>query len=199
MRRVPASRDHAPRRESLHRRARAIPHRCDGGPCRRVLLTFNGSDAGLLSRRMFACGSTHREVVDPGRSPVVRTVRASMPSRDKGNACLKSAVGRFCRRSATLAAGGAVFGNGAVQTVLNHAGRPRGRLFDARASATGRSAPVADQNGDEILALPAGFTYVTFSRTGSPMAGSTRPRARPPRRDGGLPRTPTHRAARSQP
>lgn len=35
-----------------------------------------------------------------------------------------------------------------------------------------------DQNGDEILALPGGFHYVTFGRTGEPMSdGSPTPRA----------------------
>jgi secreted PhoX family phosphatase len=37
---------------------------------------------------------------------------------------------------------------------------------------------VPDQNGDEVLALPEGFTYVTFSRTGDLMAdGTPTPRA----------------------
>jgi secreted PhoX family phosphatase len=38
-----------------------------------------------------------------------------------------------------------------------------------RASGYGPLSPVADQNGDKILALPAGFMYVTFSRTGTPL------------------------------
>jgi hypothetical protein len=33
----------------------------------------------------------------------------------------------------------------------------------------GPLAPTPDQNGDAILALPAGFSYVTFSKTGSPL------------------------------
>ncbi len=41
----------------------------------------------------------------------------------------------------------------------------------------GPLAPVPDQNGDEILALPAGFSYVTFSRTGEEMSdGAAVPR-----------------------
>ncbi len=38
----------------------------------------------------------------------------------------------------------------------------------------GALAPVADQNGDDILALPPGFSYVTFSRTGETMSDGTR-------------------------
>lgn len=37
----------------------------------------------------------------------------------------------------------------------------------------GPLSPVPDQNGDEILALPPGFTYVTFSRTGDTMSDGT--------------------------
>lgn len=46
-----------------------------------------------------------------------------------------------------------------------HAGQQRAR----HTRGYGPLSPVADQNGDEILALPAGFTYVTFSKTGSPL------------------------------
>ena len=44
--------------------------------------------------------------------------------------------------------------------------RGRGRRGRGRASDYGDLAPVADQNGDEILALPRDFKYVTFSKTG---------------------------------
>ena len=37
----------------------------------------------------------------------------------------------------------------------------------------GPLARLADQNGDEILALPAGFTYTAFSKTGAPMSDGT--------------------------
>jgi secreted PhoX family phosphatase len=37
----------------------------------------------------------------------------------------------------------------------------------------GSLARVADQNGDEILALPDGFQYVTFSKLGDPMSDGT--------------------------
>ncbi len=38
-----------------------------------------------------------------------------------------------------------------------------------RGEGYGPLGPVADQNGDAILALPAGFSYVTFGKTGSPL------------------------------
>lgn len=37
----------------------------------------------------------------------------------------------------------------------------------------GPLSPVADQDGNAILALPAGFTYVTFSKTGATMSDGT--------------------------
>jgi uncharacterized protein len=78
---------------------------------------------------------------------------------------------------ASLTAGGVV--SGATLTTLNaftvwaaeHASDPRTR---ARPGMTdkgyGELRRVADQNGEEILALPDGFEYVTFGKTGERMS-----------------------------
>jgi secreted PhoX family phosphatase len=58
---------------------------------------------------------------------------------------------------------------GAASPSFGHRG-PKGRKGDG---GYGPLARVADQNGDEILALPDGFTYVTFSRIGETMSDGT--------------------------
>ena len=88
----------------------------------------------------------------------------------------------FLRRSAATA-GGAVVATSALQRLTEHAalaapgnrgnnGRGRGRGRDRRrrmepSPGYGRLARMADQRGVEVLALPAGFSYVTFGWTGS--------------------------------
>jgi uncharacterized protein len=58
---------------------------------------------------------------------------------------------------------------GAAPPSLGHRGA-KGRKGDGGYGALAR---VADQNGDEILALPEGFEYVTFSRLGDTMTDGT--------------------------
>jgi secreted PhoX family phosphatase len=75
----------------------------------------------------------------------------------------------FLARGAAVAGAAAVSG-GLFQT-LNLAG-----ASPAPARGGTRVGPVSrkpDQNGDEILALPDGFSYVTFSKTGDPMSDGT--------------------------
>jgi hypothetical protein len=77
------------------------------------------------------------------------------------------------------AAGAAAAGATLFQTLNNAAGAlpparghggPKGRKGDG---GYGQLARVADQNGDEILALPEGFEYVTFSKIGETMSDGT--------------------------
>ena len=49
-------------------------------------------------------------------------------------------------------------------------GRARGNRRPTGGSRTGRCGAYRDQRGVEVLALPAGFSYVTFSHTGSRMS-----------------------------
>jgi secreted PhoX family phosphatase len=87
-------------------------------------------------------------------------------------------------RRSFLTRGAAAAGTAAVSTTLfqtlnnaagaappapSHAG-PKGRKGDGGYGALAR---VADQNGDEILALPDGFEYVTFSKIGDIMTDGT--------------------------
>jgi uncharacterized protein len=58
---------------------------------------------------------------------------------------------------------------GASRSALGHHG-PKGRKGDG---GYGPLARTADQNGDEILALPEGFEYVTFSKIGDIMSDGT--------------------------
>lgn len=78
-------------------------------------------------------------------------------------------------------AGGAVIGSTFFQALgaaagaqtdeaTGRAARPARVLQD---SSYGPLSPVPDQRGIEVLALPAGFSYVTFSRTGDRMADGT--------------------------
>jgi uncharacterized protein len=84
----------------------------------------------------------------------------------------------FLTRGAA-AAGTAAVGSTLFQTLSNAAGAaspslghkgPKGKTGDG---GYGPLARVADQNGDEILALPDGFEYVTFSKVGDIMSDGT--------------------------
>ncbi|MGH8606368.1 MAG: alkaline phosphatase PhoX [Gammaproteobacteria bacterium] len=92
----------------------------------------------------------------------------------------------FLKCSGTLA-GAALVGATTLQTLTAHSAlaaqgkRDLGLCGRSPRSAVrgsyGELAPVADQNGDEILALPQGFRYVTFSKIGGAMTdGNFTPR-----------------------
>jgi uncharacterized protein len=77
-----------------------------------------------------------------------------------------------------VAAGGAMLGGTLFQTLNSAAGAASpardSRLDGGRGrGGYGPLSRKADQNGDEILALPEGFTYVTFSKIGDPMGDGT--------------------------
>jgi len=82
----------------------------------------------------------------------------------------------FLAGSAVAAGSALTVGSSLLQTFTQAAGaappdgHDRGRPGRAGYGALARA---ADQNGDEILALPAGFTYVTFSKIGDPMSDGT--------------------------
>jgi secreted PhoX family phosphatase len=78
-------------------------------------------------------------------------------------------------RHGALAAGGGLATSFALQGMAaRSAHAAAGRPVKARQAIPGEGygplAPVADQRGMEILALPAGFTYVTFGHIGSTMS-----------------------------
>ncbi|HZA79577.1 MAG TPA: alkaline phosphatase PhoX, partial [Acidimicrobiales bacterium] len=84
----------------------------------------------------------------------------------------------FLTRGAA-AAGTAAVGTTLFQTLNNAAGAappspsyrgPKGRKGDG---GYGQLARTRDQNGDEILALPEGFEYVSFSKIGDIMSDGT--------------------------
>jgi hypothetical protein len=87
----------------------------------------------------------------------------------------------FLARSAVAAGSAAVAGS--LFTTLDLAGASAspaatgaGTARSGRRGATAGYGPLRrtpDQNGDEVLALPEGFSYVTFSRTGAPMSDGT--------------------------
>ena len=88
---------------------------------------------------------------------------------------MATTIGRrsFLGRAGALA-GGAVVSTTALQRLTaSVAYAQSGPEADRRRGRKGRGygslSPMADQNGDEILALPAGFSYVTFSKTGRPL------------------------------
>ncbi len=91
---------------------------------------------------------------------------------------MASTMGRMGRRSfigrAGLLAGGAVASTTALQRLTASAAYAQtGSELAGDAARAGEGygslAPVGDQEGAEILALPAGFSYVTFSKTASPL------------------------------
>lgn len=82
----------------------------------------------------------------------------------------------FLKRGGAVTAGGVLGGNmlhmlttGALDAVAAPTGPANGGI----AGGYGALRPVADQNGDAILALPDGFRYVTFSKTGDTMSDGT--------------------------
>jgi secreted PhoX family phosphatase len=91
----------------------------------------------------------------------------------------------FLARTAA-ATGGALLGGSALQALpaAAHTASPRRGATTRKPMKTngdvgyGPLAPVPDQNGDAILALPEGFAYVTFSKIGDMMSdGNVVPRA----------------------
>src|SRR5688572_27844399 len=72
----------------------------------------------------------------------------------------------FLTRAA--AAGGGLLSLGAVERLV--ARDALGYDRESHAEPYGALRRVADQRGVEVLALPAGFSYVTFSHTGSRMS-----------------------------
>ena len=76
-----------------------------------------------------------------------------------------------------LMTAGVAFGGSAMHSLATGAGQaaaaPAGAANGTVAGGYGALRPAEDQNGDEILALPAGFRYVTFSKTGDPMSDGT--------------------------
>lgn len=82
----------------------------------------------------------------------------------------------FLAGSAVAAGTAVTVGSSLFQTLTSAAGatppRPGDRGRPGRAG-YGTLSRVADQNGDEILALPAGFEYVTFSKIGDIMGDGT--------------------------
>jgi secreted PhoX family phosphatase len=72
----------------------------------------------------------------------------------------------FLTRAA--AAGGGLLSIGAVERLVAREARGSGRRTSAEPYGPLRR--VADQRGVEVLALPAGFSYVTFGHTGSTMS-----------------------------
>jgi uncharacterized protein len=75
----------------------------------------------------------------------------------------------FLARTAAVA-GGTVAGSEALMRLAN-----RAALADLRATGTGYGplTPMPDQNGRLVLALPDGFSYVTFGDIGSPLSDGT--------------------------
>src|SRR5918994_1451113 len=114
-------------------------------------------------------------------SPAPRTVRRVHQSPRKGTRMSTLARRSFLARGAA-AAGTAAVGSTLFQTLNNAAGAAPPSLGRSRVtgqkSSTGEGgygalSRVADQNGDEILALPDGFDYVTFSKIGEIMSDGT--------------------------
>lgn len=82
----------------------------------------------------------------------------------------------FLKRSGAVTAG-AVLGGNALHMLTTGAipalAGPGGPSAGGGAGGYGALRPVPDQNGDAILALPDGFRYVTFSKTGDTMSDGT--------------------------
>ncbi len=76
------------------------------------------------------------------------------------------------------ATGSAALSSMFLSTVAKAGGSPSPAPGAAAPAGYGPLVRTEDQNGDEILALPEGFQYVTFSRTGDAMSdGTATPRA----------------------
>lgn len=92
----------------------------------------------------------------------------------------------FLRRSGLLAGGTAIVSGTTLAALSAHTARATERgfqhkyewYFDGYRSEYGTPRPMRDQNGDEILALPPDFKYMTFSKIGERMSdGNIVPRA----------------------
>ena len=84
-------------------------------------------------------------------------------------------------RRAFIARGIAATGGGALSAVALERLAHRSALADKERhdhGTYGELSPVADQRGIEVLALPAGFSYVTFGHIASQMSDGTRRRWR---------------------
>jgi secreted PhoX family phosphatase len=87
------------------------------------------------------------------------------------------AVSRRSLLGSGLLGGAALLSAGTAGSCLLGAGRARAEETRAQRTRRGRSSdygplrPTPDQNGEAILALPAGFSYVSFSKTGDPLPG----------------------------
>ena len=100
-------------------------------------------------------------------------------------------------RRAFIARGIAATGGGALSAVALERLATRAALADKGHhghSSYGEPQPVPDQRGIEVLALPAGFSYVTFGHIASEMSDGT-PDAAGARRHGRVPRARTARCA----
>jgi uncharacterized protein len=80
--------------------------------------------------------------------------------------------GEFLKRAAVGGAG--VISLGALERLTARQALAAGGRPVTPADGYGALAPVADQRGREILALPAGFAYVTFGEIGDPMSDGRR-------------------------
>src|ERR671911_353268 len=96
--------------------------------------------------------------------------------------CVRRVANHVSPAPRTAAAGPAAVGSTLFQTLNNAAGaappslgrsRVTGQKSSAGEGGYGALSRVADQNGDEILALPDGFDYVTFSKIGDIMSDGT--------------------------
>jgi secreted PhoX family phosphatase len=127
------------------------------------------------------------------RHPYVPPVR---PTTIKGTTMSTLDRRSFLTRGAAAAAGSAAAGTTLFRTLgaAGAAPAPRHQASPSRHGDGGYGplARTADQNGDEILALPDGFQYVTFSKIGEPMSDGT---PVPVARDGmGAFKAPGHRS-----
>ncbi len=97
-------------------------------------------------------------------------------------------IGRrsFLSRAGVFA-GGAVLSTTALQRLTASAAYAQKGSNDKKGPNNGKNPsgmgygplePQGDQNGDKILALPAGFTYVTFGKTGTPLMSGEGPHPR---------------------
>ena len=81
---------------------------------------------------------------------------------------MQTALDRRTFLKGAAAAGGGLASMGAVERLVARDALGKGRRRSAQPY--GRLRPVPDQRGVAVLALPAGFSYVTFSHSGSTMS-----------------------------
>lgn len=79
---------------------------------------------------------------------------------------------RTARRDFLKRSAGGIVSATTLGVLAAHSARARADGH-AKTRGYGPLARTPDQNGQEILALPAGFTYVTFSKTGEPLMDGT--------------------------